>query len=235
MIETFTYISSELKPLKVHALDISALGMKEFQIYPFLRKHPSTEIPATAYKGQVIYCSTEDTALSYAQELLKMMSDRPDETNHYDPKEASFTETSIDPSTDFQPYKKLIFEALRRDISKVANQQSYRLKYGKLSISIGKKNTLVKLKNISLEEYLNVRGFNSNLGNKMLLVMDVVHFIPWVGDSSTYEAARKETVINCGQRYLDTSYAIKTYFGDLDRLGTSLGDEQNISFSRIEL
>ena len=127
MIETFTYISSELKPLKAHALDISAFGMKEFQVYPFLRKHPNTEIPATAYKGQVIYCSTEDTALNYAQELLKMMSNNSGVTNHYNLKDVLFTETSLDPSKEFHPYKKLIFEALRRDISKVANQQSYRL------------------------------------------------------------------------------------------------------------
>lgn len=235
MIETFTYISSELKPLKVHALDISHYGMKEFQVYPFLRKYPSSEIIATAYKGQVIYCSTEDTAICYAQELLKMMSERSDETNHNDPEDVPLTETIIDPTRDFQPYKKLIFEALRRDVSKVAIQQSYRLKKGKLSILISKKNTKVKLRDILFEEYLNVRGFNSNLGNRMLLVMDVVHYIPWVGDTSTYEAARKETVIECGQRYLDVSYAIKTYFGNLDRLETSLCDVQNISFSRIEV
>jgi hypothetical protein len=235
MIETFTYISSELKPLKAHALDISAFGMKEFQVYPFLRKHPSTDIPATVYEGQVIYCSNEDFALSYAKELLKMITDRSDYINQYNAKDVLFTETSLDPNREFYPYKKLVFEALRRGISKVANQHSYRLKHGKLSISIGTKSIKVKQKNISMEEYLNVRGFNSNIGTRMLLVMDLMHHIPWVNDPSIYETAKSKTVIECGQRYLDVSSAIKAYFGNLDRLDTYLDDEQIISFSRIKV
>ncbi|MEM0136096.1 MAG: hypothetical protein QXU18_12880, partial [Thermoplasmatales archaeon] len=231
MIETFAYISSELKPLRVHVLDISFSGLKEFEVYPFLRKHPDSEIPATAYKGQVIYCSSDSDASNYARKLTSLLTDISDGNNGLSSNVSSkqndilLTEKYLDPEKDFRPYKKLIFEALRRDISRKVNRSSFRLKHGLLSISIATKNIMVDRNNIPIEEHLSIRGFNSNLGSRMLLVMDVAHHIPWLGDEEVYKAAKEKTVISCGERYADTSYAIKTYFGDLNRLNISLDNE----------
>ena len=238
MIETFTYLSSPLKPLGVYALKLPEIQIPESIIYREIRKNVNFDIPTTVDGHKLIFCSEPDEAEEYAKLLKGTFENIISETDQGNQESVPVllntpSKEDLNPLENFSPYRKLVFEATRRNLA-LRGIKSVRVKRGNLSYLIDKET--FNLGNLEVEAglYLSLRTSQFLLGGRLILTFDTFYRTFSKLNDDDFAKMRKKYVILCKSRYEKTINGIAEGFEDVNRFSIRISD-QLIQFDRVVL